>query len=144
MLHSRREAMITELPRTTQAVEKVVVGPVSGPKEARKKAKTLRKRHFQSSNRGAKSAQRSFSTRWCGLGDSELLGYAVFGDSFKGWRSGSISRYDDLHERSRRTEYSDGIHPRHRLVPALGSRDLSAGRPHSNAPATRSCRRAAP
>jgi hypothetical protein len=30
--------------QTTQAVEKVVVGPVGGPKEARNKAKTLQKR----------------------------------------------------------------------------------------------------
>ena len=36
-----------ELPRNPQRVEKVIVGPVGGPKEARNKAKTLRKRRFQ-------------------------------------------------------------------------------------------------
>ena len=36
----------TELPRMSEPVEKVVVGPVGGPKEARNKAKTLHKRSF--------------------------------------------------------------------------------------------------
>jgi hypothetical protein len=34
------------LPRISEPVEKVVVGPVGGPKEARNKAKTLHKRSF--------------------------------------------------------------------------------------------------
>ena len=34
------EGLFTQLPRGGQAVEKVVVGPVGGPKVARKKAKT--------------------------------------------------------------------------------------------------------
>jgi hypothetical protein len=44
-------------------VEKVVVGPVGGPKDAQNKVKTLRKRRFQPLNQGLKRAQRSFSTR---------------------------------------------------------------------------------
>jgi hypothetical protein len=39
-------------PRTHQAVEKVIVSPVGGPKVARNKAKTLRNGVFQPLNRG--------------------------------------------------------------------------------------------
>ena len=39
-----RSPLFTELPGVIQVVEKVVVGPVSGPKEAQNKAKTLHKR----------------------------------------------------------------------------------------------------
>jgi hypothetical protein len=46
-----------------QRVEKVVVGPVGGPKELENKAKTLRERRFQPLNRGQKRVRRSFSTR---------------------------------------------------------------------------------
>ena len=46
-----------------QPVEKVVVGPVGGPKEARNKGKTLRKRRFQPLVQRLKRARRSFSTR---------------------------------------------------------------------------------
>jgi hypothetical protein len=35
-----------QLPRINEPVEKVVVGPVGGPKEAQNKAKTLQKRSF--------------------------------------------------------------------------------------------------
>jgi hypothetical protein len=56
------------VPRTLQCVEKVVVGPVSGPKEARTKAKTLQKRRFQPLNQEHKRARRGFSTRWLPLG----------------------------------------------------------------------------
>src|SRR3712207_366047 len=35
------------VPKTIQAVEKGVVGPIGGPKEAQNEAKTLRKRRFQ-------------------------------------------------------------------------------------------------
>jgi hypothetical protein len=49
-----------------QAVEKVIVSPVGGPKVARNKAKTLRNGAFQPLNRGLKGARRSFSTR-CSL-----------------------------------------------------------------------------
>jgi hypothetical protein len=52
------------LPRTLQAVEKVIVSPVGGPKVAGNKAKTLRKGVFQPLNRGQKGARRSFSIRW--------------------------------------------------------------------------------
>jgi transposase len=45
-----------------------IIGPVGGPKEARNKAKTLRKRRFQPRTRGLKRARRSFSTRWGFLG----------------------------------------------------------------------------
>jgi hypothetical protein len=34
-------ALFTKVPRRSQAVEKVVVGPIGGPKEALNKAKTL-------------------------------------------------------------------------------------------------------
>jgi hypothetical protein len=61
---------VYEFPRTPQPVEKVVVGPVGSPKEARNKAKTLRKRRFQLLVRGLKRARRSFSTRWPLLGSS--------------------------------------------------------------------------
>src|SRR5215212_1206812 len=47
-----------------QPVEKVVVGPVGGPKEARNQSKTLQRRRFQRLNRGQNRARRSFSTGW--------------------------------------------------------------------------------
>src|SRR5215203_1341295 len=47
-----------------QPVEKVVVGPVGGPKEARNQPKTLQRRRFQRLNRGQNRARRSFSTGW--------------------------------------------------------------------------------
>jgi hypothetical protein len=51
------------LPRTLQAVEKVIVSPVGGPKVAGNKAKTLRKGVFQPLNRGAeRSAKEFFNT----------------------------------------------------------------------------------
>jgi hypothetical protein len=58
----------TEGPRVYQRVEKVDVGPVGGPKEARNKAKILQKRRFLPLNRGQKRARRSFSTRCYVLG----------------------------------------------------------------------------
>jgi hypothetical protein len=42
-LGNNLSASIHELPRRSQAVEKVVVDPVGGPKEAENKAKTLQK-----------------------------------------------------------------------------------------------------
>src|SRR3712207_8218010 len=59
-----------ELRRTPQAVEKVVVGPVGGPKDAQNKVKTLQKRRIQPLNQRLKRARRSFSTRWGILGSS--------------------------------------------------------------------------
>src|SRR3712207_5153509 len=58
------QACNARIPKTNQPVEKVVVGPVGGPKEARNKAKTLRKRRFQPLLQTLKRARRSFSTRW--------------------------------------------------------------------------------
>jgi hypothetical protein len=65
--------LFTEVPRRGQPVEKVDVGPVGGPKEARNKAKTLREQHIQPLNQGLKRARRSFSTRWGVLGSSAVL-----------------------------------------------------------------------
>jgi hypothetical protein len=61
-------ALIHKVRGRGQPVEKVVVGPVGGPKGARNKAKTLRKRRFQPPLQRLKRAQRSFSTRWGVLG----------------------------------------------------------------------------
>ena len=52
------------VPKTNQRVEKVYVGPVGGPKGARNKVKTLRKRRFQPLVQTLKRARRCFSTRW--------------------------------------------------------------------------------
>jgi hypothetical protein len=55
--------LFTEVPRRSQAVEKVVVAPAGGSNEARNKARTLRKRRSQPLNRGAeKSAKECFNT----------------------------------------------------------------------------------
>ena len=48
------------VPRRDQPVEKVVVCPVGGPKEARNKAKTLRNRRFQTLNRGRQEREGAF------------------------------------------------------------------------------------
>jgi hypothetical protein len=60
----RSEGLFAQVPRRGQAVEKVVVEPVGGPKEAQNKAKTLHKGRFQTLNRELKRAHRTFSTRW--------------------------------------------------------------------------------
>ena len=68
--------------KTIQPVEKVDVGLVGGPKEARNKAKTLRKRRFQPLVQRLKRARRSFSTRWTlptASLSSELLSGLDFG-----------------------------------------------------------------
>jgi hypothetical protein len=41
-----QRALCTHLPVSGQAVEKVIVSPVGGPKEAQNKVKTLPKRRF--------------------------------------------------------------------------------------------------
>jgi hypothetical protein len=56
--------IVSTVPKRNQPVEKVAVGPVGGPKEARNKAKILRKRRFQPLVQTLKRARRSFSTRW--------------------------------------------------------------------------------
>jgi hypothetical protein len=52
--------MVSDAVGTSQPVEKVVVGPVGGSKEARNKAKTLRKRRFQPLNQGAEESAKEF------------------------------------------------------------------------------------
>jgi hypothetical protein len=49
-------------PRRPEAVEKVVVGPVGGPKRVLNRPKTPHKQDRQPLNRGQKRARRSFST----------------------------------------------------------------------------------
>src|SRR5919107_6173821 len=51
-----------ELRRTPQPVEKVVVGPIGGPREPENKAETLPKRRIRPPNRAPERARRSFST----------------------------------------------------------------------------------
>src|SRR5215207_8256377 len=62
--------LFTRLPGRCQLVEKVVVGPVGGPKHPRTQAKTLQYRGLNPLNRGQKRAHGSFSTSWGVLGSS--------------------------------------------------------------------------
>ena len=57
---SSRAIYVSDAVGRGQAVEKVIVRPVGGPKVARNKAKTLRNGVFQPLNRGQKGARRSF------------------------------------------------------------------------------------
>jgi hypothetical protein len=73
------------VPKTIQAVEKVVVGPVGGPKEAPNKAKTLRKRRFQPLKTGGGREREgvfqhagSFSETRLDLIAYETIGYYLF------------------------------------------------------------------
>jgi hypothetical protein len=52
--------LVYELLRRPQRVEKVVIGPVGGPKELENKAKTLQKRRFQPLNRGRRERKGVF------------------------------------------------------------------------------------
>jgi hypothetical protein len=59
---------MSELRRTYQPVEKVVVGPVGGPRVPENKAKTLRKWRIRPPNRRHDRARGRFSTRCYLLG----------------------------------------------------------------------------
>jgi hypothetical protein len=48
------------VPRRGQAVEKVAVGPVGGPKELEDKAKILQERRFQPLKEGAEESAKEF------------------------------------------------------------------------------------
>jgi hypothetical protein len=72
------QAIFTPVLRRGQRVEKVVVGPLSDPKEPENKAKTLQRRRFQPLDRELKRARRSFSTRW-GLLGSWTSGVRILG-----------------------------------------------------------------
>jgi hypothetical protein len=62
MKMSRCQGYFTPVPRRCQRVEKVDVGPVGGPKEARNEANTLQERRFQLLNQVQKGAKGFFNS----------------------------------------------------------------------------------
>jgi hypothetical protein len=85
--------LFTELPIRGEPVEKAVVGPVGGPKEARNKAKRLQKTESLAPEQGAEESAKEFSN-W--LVPSRKLARAIGNDEAPGLFTEGFYRHSIL------------------------------------------------